>query len=239
MHPAPAAGRAPRAEHRSRGARRPVRRDRGRGRCARSTAARTPGWRARAPRRFPLSPRRAAAARCPGPTKKRPSLSLKAMGRRDTADTRVDDREMHADGHVRQRAREHERALQNRLRRNPVGNVDHPCVRRNPRDDAVTRADEVVLQPEVAEKADDHQLVALRTARHSGTSPWTSCVPLPRARRPRRRGRRGSSRGRSTLWGCPYRALRRPALRTARRAPTRSPSRCVRRGRARGFDRGQ
>ena len=51
-----------------------------------------------------------------GPTKKRPSPSRSASAPAGAADAGVDDREMDADRHVRQRAREHERALQDRLR---------------------------------------------------------------------------------------------------------------------------
>ena len=61
-----------------------------------------------------------------------------------------------------------------------MGDVDHPRVRRDPRDDAVTGADEVVLQPEVAEKADDHaSTVAGDLPTHgltAATSPSRSCV---------------------------------------------------------------
>jgi hypothetical protein len=73
-----------------------------------------------------------------------------------TADARVDDREVHALRHVRQRAREHERALQHLLRRDPVRDVDDLHVRRDALHDAVARADEVVLQAEVAQEGDEH-----------------------------------------------------------------------------------
>ena len=72
------------------------------------------------------------------------------------ADTRVDDREVDADGHEADRVRENERALQDRRRRDPVRDVDDLRLRRDALDDAVARADEVVLQPEVAQKRDEH-----------------------------------------------------------------------------------
>ena len=73
------------------------------------------------------------------------------------ADARIDDREVDADGHVRQRVREHERALQHGLRRDPVRDVDDLRLRRDALDHAVAGADEVVLEPEVGEEGDEHR----------------------------------------------------------------------------------
>ena len=73
------------------------------------------------------------------------------------ADARVDDGEVDADRHVRQRVGEHERPLQHRLRRDPVGDVDDLGLRRDPLDHAVAGADEVVLEPEVGEERDEHR----------------------------------------------------------------------------------
>jgi hypothetical protein len=72
------------------------------------------------------------------------------------ADSRVDDRQVHADRHVRERVAEHERALEHLLRRNPVCDVDDLRVGSDPLDHAVAGADEVVLQPEVGQERDHH-----------------------------------------------------------------------------------
>jgi hypothetical protein len=72
------------------------------------------------------------------------------------ADTRVHDREMHPDRHEVDRVREHERALENRRRRDPVRDVDDLRLRGDALHDAVARADEVVLQAEVTEERDEH-----------------------------------------------------------------------------------
>ena len=69
---------------------------------------------------------------------------------------RVDDREMNPDRHVGQRVGEHERALQHRLRRDPVRDVDDLGLRRDALDHSVTGADEVVLEAEVGEEGDEH-----------------------------------------------------------------------------------
>ena len=69
-----------------------------------------------------------------------------------SADAGVDDRKVHAHGHVRERVREHQRALQDASGPDAVGDVDHADVRRDARDDAVAGADEVVLEAEVGEE---------------------------------------------------------------------------------------
>jgi hypothetical protein len=73
------------------------------------------------------------------------------------ADARVDDREVHADRHVRERVAEHERALQHLLRRDPVRDVDDLRVGRDPLDHPVARAHEVILKPEVGQERDHHR----------------------------------------------------------------------------------
>ena len=87
------------------------------------------------------------------------------------ADSGVDHREMHADGEVRERVREHERALQHLLRRDAMRDVDDLRLRRDPLDHAVARADEVVLKPEVAQEGDEHAREVT-----AATRPATSCV---------------------------------------------------------------
>ncbi len=72
------------------------------------------------------------------------------------ADTRIDHREMNADGHVRQRVGEDERPLQHRLRRDPMRDVDDLGIRCEALDHAVAGADEVVLEPEIGEERDEH-----------------------------------------------------------------------------------
>ena len=52
--------------------------------------------------------------------------------------------------------REHEGALEHRLRRDPMGDVDDLRVRRDPLDHAVAGPDEVVLEPEVGQERDEH-----------------------------------------------------------------------------------
>ena len=73
------------------------------------------------------------------------------------ADARVDDREVHAGRHVRERVREHERALEHAAGPDAVRDVDDLRVRRDPLHHAVARADEVVLQAEVGQEGDEHQ----------------------------------------------------------------------------------
>ena len=73
------------------------------------------------------------------------------------AHARIDDREVDSGGHVGQRVREHERALEHVSRPDAVRDVDHAGVGRDGGDDAVAGADEVVLQPEVGQEGDDHE----------------------------------------------------------------------------------
>src|SRR6185503_2770217 len=82
-----------------------------------------------------------------GSQRKRPPMA---------ADARVDDREVDADGHVRKRVAQHERALQDLLRRDAVRDVDDLRVRRDRLDHPVAGADEVVLKPEVGKERDHH-----------------------------------------------------------------------------------
>jgi hypothetical protein len=68
----------------------------------------------------------------------------------------IDHRKVNAAGHVRRRVREHERALEDMLRRDPVRDVDDLDLGRDRLDHAVAGTDEVVLEPEVAQKGDEH-----------------------------------------------------------------------------------
>ena len=96
------------------------------------------------------------------------------------ADARVDDREVDARGHVRQRVGEHERALEHRLRLDPVRDVDHLARQARSRDHPVARADEVVVEPEVGQERDDHGVrLSLDGARRGSPRPATR----PRGRR--------------------------------------------------------
>ena len=63
--------------------------------------------------------------------------------------------DMHAGGHVRKRAREHERALEHVLRRDPVRDVDHLDIGRDALDHAATRSGEVVLEAEIGQEGDE------------------------------------------------------------------------------------
>ena len=116
------------------------------------------------------------------------------------ADAGIDDREVDADRHEPDRVREHERALQHGLRRDPVRDVDDLRVRRDALHDAVTRADEVVLEPEVAQERDEHarSVTRARARAASGGAPRTRAersdagrlaAISPQARRPRGRMR--------------------------------------------------
>ena len=71
---------------------------------------------------------------------------------------RIDDREVDSGRHVGQRIGEHERALEHVSRPDPMRDVDHASVGSDGGDDAVTGADEVVLEPEVGQEGDDHEL---------------------------------------------------------------------------------
>jgi hypothetical protein len=73
-----------------------------------------------------------------------------------TADAGIDDREVHAFGEVRQRVREHDRALEHLVRLDPVRDVDDLDLGRDPPHHAVADADEVVLEPEVGQERDQH-----------------------------------------------------------------------------------
>ena len=57
----------------------------------------------------------------------------------------IDDGEVHPRGHVRQRVRQRDRALEHVSRANSVRDVDHARIGRDRRDHAVTGADEVIL----------------------------------------------------------------------------------------------
>ena len=100
----------------------------------------------------------AAGSRSPlsGPTKSRPLQVAQGERAAMASHARIDDREVDAARHVGNRVGEHERALQHRLGRDAVGDVDDLRVWRNPLDHTVAGADEVVLEPEVGEKGDEH-----------------------------------------------------------------------------------
>ena len=92
------------------------------------------------------------------------------------ADAGIDDGEVHAHGHVRKRVAQDERAGQHALRRDSVRHVDDLDVGRDALDDAVTGADEVVRQAEVAEERDEPVLhSADATASTAATRPSRSC----------------------------------------------------------------
>jgi S-adenosylmethionine hydrolase len=67
-------------------------------------------------------------------------------------DLGVDDRQVHAGGHVRQCAAQDQCAGADVVPGDPVRDVDDPRRRRDPGDDAVADADEVVVEPIVAEE---------------------------------------------------------------------------------------
>ena len=92
------------------------------------------------------------------------------------ADIGIDDGEMHPDGQVRNRVAEDDRALEHRLGRDPVRDVDHPDLGSDPGDHAVAGADELVLQAEVGEECDHrHPWDSIRS-RTAPTRPSRSCV---------------------------------------------------------------
>jgi hypothetical protein len=73
------------------------------------------------------------------------------------ADAGIDDCQVNAGRHVRERVGEYERALQHLLRRDPVCDVDDLRLWRDPLDHAMAGADEVVLEPEVGQERDHHR----------------------------------------------------------------------------------
>ena len=91
------------------------------------------------------------------------------------ADPRVDHGKMDAGRHVRRRIREHERALEHVLRRDPMRDVDDLNLGSDRLDDAVAGTNEVVLKAEVAQKGDEH--AAERTT--SGHKGRRGSVPQP------------------------------------------------------------
>src|SRR5581483_11307138 len=97
------------------------------------------------------------------------------------ADSRVDDGEVDAFGHVRQRAREHEGALQHLLGLDAVRDAEDVRVGRDPLDHAVAGADEVVLEAEVGQEGDDHA-ERLTMAFKSPSASWV--FASARTRRP-------------------------------------------------------
>ena len=149
--------------------------------CARPTAAHTRDWRARARRRRRRSGRRpAAAARCPGPTYRRPCAVAQRKRTAPAADARIDDGEVHALRHVRERVRERKRALQDPAGPHAVREVDDLDAGRDALHHAVAGADEVVLQSEVAEERDHGR------ERTTSSRPSTSCdSATPTTSRPR------------------------------------------------------
>jgi hypothetical protein len=62
---------------------------------------------------------------------------------------------MDAHGHVREGVSEHERALEDVLGLDPVGDVDDLDVGGDPLDDALAGADEVVLEAEIGQQGDE------------------------------------------------------------------------------------
>ena len=115
------------------------------------------------------------------------------------ADTGVDDREVDADGHEADRVRQDERALEHRRRRDPVRDVDDLRLRRDPLDNAVARADEVVLQPEIAQERDEHA-----AERNAARSCGATCAL----------GRRGAQRRTVLRRASPHRRTPRGLIRT-------------------------
>ena len=120
-----------------------------------------------------------------------------------------------------------ERALEDVLRRDPVGDVDDLRLGRDPLHHAVAGADEVVLEPEVGQERDEHSesLRRCRGVRHTrcacdrlDEAVEVVSVPPRRPRRRRVRGPRGSSPGRSRPPGGRARAPRTPARPRRRRA---------------------
>ena len=73
----------------------------------------------------------------------------------DGPHARIDDREVDARGHERQRPGQHQRPRAHVVRGDAVREVDHVGARAAPRDHPVADADELVLQSVVGEKGDD------------------------------------------------------------------------------------
>jgi len=71
-------------------------------------------------------------------------------------DSWIDDREVNALGHIRQRVAEDEGALEDVLRRDPVRDVEDLDLGRDPLHHSVARADEVVLEAEVRQERNEH-----------------------------------------------------------------------------------
>ena len=79
-------------------------------------------------------------------------------------------------GHVRQRVSQHERALQDRLRRDAVGDVDDLDLGRDPLHHAVAGAHEIVGDAEVREEGDREGHLA--SERSDGVDEPVEIVPL-------------------------------------------------------------
>src|SRR5438552_3989758 len=95
-----------------------------------------------------------------------------AQGERSAraAHTGIDDGQVQADGHERQRVRKRQRALQNSLRCDAMGDVDDLGIRGNALDHTVAGAHEIVLEAEVRQERDE-----ARHAAAESTRPCRSC----------------------------------------------------------------
>ena len=91
-----------------------------------------------------------------GPDEEPPGFVAKRQRPAGAADAGIDDREVHPDRHVRDRVRKHERALEHRLWRDAVRDVDDLRFRSDRLHDSVARANEIVLEAEVAQERDEH-----------------------------------------------------------------------------------
>src|SRR5262249_41922480 len=92
------------------------------------------------------------------------------------ADVGVDDREVHAHRHEVNGVPQDDRSLKDRLRVDPVRDIDDVSVRGDARHHAVARADEVVVEAEVGEERDDRHPADFIRSRTAATSPSRSCV---------------------------------------------------------------
>ena len=102
------------------------------------------------------------------------------------ADTRVDDRQVDALRHEGNRAREHERPLDDAVRRDPVRDVDHLGVRGDALDASAADSHEVVLEAEVRQEGDEPAFdAASLTATTSPSRSWLSASATTRRPRPR------------------------------------------------------